>query len=153
MRFWMHILRGAAITPRTEGGYYDNKTGGTCAWGAAVFSMHGGKVGWRCEDSGKATLFDLPYGVEAPHIQGEVNRMCPVCGADTRMLKTGLVPHLNDFHHLSRPAIAYLMYFKERELSGADPKDDEAFEQIFGPLREMDHGIEEAIGVPAKAIV
>lgn len=135
MRWWYAILKGSILRPQAFGSLWINDK--SCAVAAGS------------EGSGLVTYgHNVGSGVAGRLGSFPVFDPCPICKLSEEDYgnlgqSTG-IPHLNDRHRLTRPAIAYLTYFCQREEDGADPKDDALFREIFGPLEELD-GVAEAI--------
>lgn len=141
MRFWEAIVRGAEKRPQCFGSWvvWEASEQGldaiaTCAQGAAFEAL-----GLNLRTMTTTDIVNCPTIRAARDIRFDA---CPKCGLSVLVSSTQtkgeqwslytLVPHLNDIHRLTRPAIASIVYQYEREALGADPEDDARYREIFG---------------------
>lgn len=152
MRVWYAILVGASYRPRAEGAFFEiqGQEVGSCAVGA-IYEAKEGYLGpgkeWSEEDVVEHDKDADAHDGDLMFVQGCPMANCPHADGCTPIG----IPHLNDDHKMTRPAIAYLSYYEERRQKGADPKDDALFREVFGPLEEMD-AVAEAVDPKLKGV-
>jgi hypothetical protein len=144
MRLWEAIVKGAEKHPQCfgvqfegvkredalDGGYSGVKS---CAQGAALIGL-GGKA-FSGFDAQANQLRPFSSYLFKPNITscwvcGE-KPLRPSSGIETSWTLWTLLAHMNDCHHLSRPAIAFLVYFHERSVLGGSTEDDKKFKRTF----------------------
>ena len=149
MRDWYALLIGATFRPQTRGSYFDVEfPRGSCGVGAIKEGREGRQEDPNLHFRDMAGVDEsIPYWGTCP-LKGKPMWIGSAAVPRKFTCLSGPghsnVIHLNDGHRLTRPAIAYLLYRREREVKGADEKDDALFKEIFGPLEEMD-GVAQAI--------